>query len=33
MSERVNIGLLWVTTTALLADLLFVGYLMMALER
>ena len=30
MSERLNITLLWLTSTALLADLLFVVYLMIA---
>jgi len=29
MSERMNITLLWITSTALLADLIFVVYLMM----
>lgn len=29
MSERLNITLLWITSTALLADLVFVVYLMM----
>ena len=30
MSERLNITLLWITSTALLADLVFVVYLMMS---